>query len=276
MFTEKTLDQLHTKPLADALKELLATKDHEPFFTVDYEGVPGRFMQFGITSEGDLILDVPRQGIDGEEWNRAVEFFKELGVEPQKIGDDANYATHHNSSFTFKRFDNDTFRAAAMAISVFNTVFQISNGSYRLRSQRYHEPKDETETPSDAAEAQAKKAISLLSEKESEVLYAAMGVGDKFDIHMRRATTMLSEMVLNYIFLAGDSKTAPFNVIATSPLEYDWYNAIFTEVAKLPGESQFRVCGVLLLASSYAELLAQKAIAFDATNDPETDPGKLN
>ena len=117
--------------------------------------------------------------------------------------------------------------------------------------------------------------LFALSDKEFEVYYAILGLGEKHDIYMPRAATMMAEIILNFIFLASEDM-APFNVITVNDAESDWHNDILECLAQLPGEGQVKVCGIVLLSASYGEFLAEKVAAFDAAFDPETDPEKLN
>ena len=128
-FIEKTLPHLHTEPIEDVLKELLASEDDEPYFIIYYEGDEPRSIQFSTSSKGNLILGLPRQELDGEEWDRAVKFFES----PTGI------AHAEESPFSFSiNPGTDTFRTAALVIRMFKNVFQVKEPHiFVVRSHRF-------------------------------------------------------------------------------------------------------------------------------------------
>ena len=117
------------------------------------------------------------------------------------------------------------------------------------------------DTPADAAMAQLAIAIKELDEPEGTVFADILQVAEKCAVVPSRVTTMLSETMLNFVFPSdGDESTVA--VMALDSAEFEWWGTASDLLKKLPITGQLRVCAVLLLSTSYTDLLADKAEAF--------------
>lgn len=112
--------------IQSALAALLNRENDDAFVVIEHEA-SGKFVQFSGSASEMLLLDLPAQTLSEQEFYRAVDFFRQIGVTGEEFSVlDQPGGRVVGQQFSFNVSYRSPEEAARTAVSIFRDVYQLS------------------------------------------------------------------------------------------------------------------------------------------------------
>jgi hypothetical protein len=110
--------------ISEALSSLLTRPNDDAFVVIEHAGT-GKFVQFAGSATAQLLLDLPSQTLSKQEFYKAVELFREMGV----IGNEHELLDKPGGQVVGRQFSfNAVFRSVSEAAKTVEEIFATVYG----------------------------------------------------------------------------------------------------------------------------------------------------